>query len=169
MISKGSQLEIERILVPIDFSGHSRMALERAVLLANLVPNPVEIYAQNVFQIPSGYHYTGKTEEEFVEVMIANAKKDFEAFIKTVDTNGKEIKAIYSLNDNDDFVSDIKDEAKKLKANLIIIGAKGQTTASSLLIGSKAERMVMMDTESSMLVVRNKGEKSGFRDFLHDL
>lgn len=169
MISKGSQLELEKILVPIDFSDHSRMALNRAVALADLAPNKVEIYAQNVFQVPSGYHYTGKTEEEFIQIMKQNAQKEFDAFVKTAETDGKEIIPIFSLNDNDDFVSDIKDQAEKLNASLIIIGAKGQTTASSLLIGSKAERMVMMNTQSSMLVVRNRGDKSGFIDFIQDL
>ncbi|MCP4456660.1 MAG: universal stress protein [Cytophagales bacterium] len=169
MVSKGFDFEIKRILVPIDFSHHSRLALERAVSLAKLMRNPVEIFAQNVYQLPSGYHYTGKTQDEFIEIMKKNAIEGFENFIKSVDTDGMEIKTIYSLNDNDDFVSDIKAEAQNLNADLIIIGAKGQTTASGLFIGSRAERMVMMNTHSSMLVVRIKGKKSGFKDFLKEL
>lgn len=160
---------VERVLVPIDFSEHSRMAIERAVSFVDLVPNRVEIFAQNVFHVPTGYHYTGKSYKEFVEIMKANAMKNFESFIKTVNINGKEIKSIFSLNDNDNFVSDIKDEAENLKVSLLIIGAKGQTATSSLLIGSRAERLVMMDTNSSILVVRSKGQRSGFKEFLQEL
>ena len=95
--------------------------------------------------------------------------KEYQSFFRTVENDGKEIEAIYSLNDNDEFVSDIRDEAKARNVDMIIIGAKGQTTASALLIGSKAERIVQMKTDSSMLVVRKKGVKAGFKEFLDEL
>ena len=95
--------------------------------------------------------------------------KAFASFMRTVDTGGKEIKPIYSLDDNENFVSDIRDEADKLGASLIIVGAKGQTATSALLLGSKAERLVNMDTSSSMLLVREKGEKAGFKEFIQEL
>lgn len=169
MVPEGSSFDLERILVPIDFSEYSRIALLNAINLAKFVPHEVEIYAQNIYQVPTGYHYAGKTFEEFAVIMRENAMKDFQSFIRTVDTDGKEIKPIYSHDDNEDFVSDVRDEAENIGASLIIVGAKGQTSASALLIGSKAERLVNMDTKSSMLVVRNKGEKSGFKEFLQEL
>lgn len=169
MIAEGSQFGMTSILVPVDFSDNSRLALEKAVDFARLVPNNVEIYAQNIYTVPSGYHYTGKTYDEFAGVMKENAEKDFEKFFKTVDNDGKKITPIYSHNDNDVFVSDIRDQAQNLGAELIIIGAKGQTTTSALFIGSKAERIVQMETNSSMLVVRKKGDKSGFMDFIDEL
>lgn len=169
MIAEGSKFDLNKILVPIDFSEHSKMAVLKAVDFARLVPNLVQIYAQNVYTVPTGYHYTGKSREEFAEVMKENAQKDYDAFIRTVDTDGKEINPIFSHNDNDDFVSDIRDEARNMNAELIIIGAKGQTPASALFIGSRAERIVMMQTDSSMLMVRKKGDKAGFMDFIDEL
>jgi len=169
MIAEGRQLDLERILVPIDFSKFSKNAILKAVDLAKLVPNEVEIYAQNIYAVPSGYHYAGKTFKEFAQIMKDNAMKDFESFMKTVDTGGKEIKPIYSHDDNENFVSDVRDQARELGASLIILGAKGQTSTSALLIGSKAERLVMMETECSMLLVREKGEKAGFKEFMREL
>lgn len=169
MIAEGHKFQLKKILVPIDFSDYSRVALTKAIEFANLVPTKVDIYAQNVYTVPTGYHYTGKTYEEFAQVMKENAMKSYEAFIRTVETGTKEIKPIYSLNDNDDFVSDIKEVAKRIKADLIILGARGQTTASLLFIGSKAERIVMMHTSTSMLLVRQKGDKAGLRELLKDL
>jgi hypothetical protein len=95
--------------------------------------------------------------------------KSYEAFMKNIETGGRKIKPIYSLNDNEDFVSDIKDQAARHKTELIIIGARGQTAASMLFIGSKAERIVMMHTGASMLVVRKKGDKAGIKDLLQEL
>ena len=54
-------------------------------------------------------------------------------------------------------------------ASLIIVGAKGQTATSALLLGSKAERLVNMDVNSSVLLVREKGEKAGFKEFILEL
>ncbi len=168
-IAEGHDFQLEKILVPVDFSDHSKMALEKAVDFARLVSNEVTIYAQNIYTVPSGYHYTGKTYEEFAAVMKENAEKDYKTFFKTVENDGKEIVPIYSHNDNDEFVSDIRDKAKELNVDLIIIGAKGQTSTSALFIGSKAERIVQMETDSSMLMVRKKGAKSGFMDFIDEL
>ena len=169
MIAEGRNFELKKILVPVDFSEHSQLAIEKAVDFSTLVENKVDIYAQNVYTVPSGYRYTGKTFEEFSQIMKENAMKNYEAFIRTIDTKGKEIKSVYSHNDNDDFVSDIRDHAKKHKIDLIIIGARGQTAASMLFIGSQAERIVMMNTNASMLVIRRKGDKAGFRELLQEL
>lgn len=169
MIAEGRKFDLNKILVPVDFSDNSKLALEKAVHYARLVPNLVKIYAQNIYTVPTGYRYTGKTYDEFAEIMKENAMKDYEVFFRTVDNDGKKIRPIYSLNDNDEFVSDIRDEAKKRKIDLVIIGAKGQTPTSALFIGSKAERIVQMNIDCSMLVVRRKGEKAGFMDFIDEL
>ena len=171
MIAEGKPFDFTRILVPVDFSEHSALAIMKALDFANLssTPEKVEIFAQNVYTVPSGYHTTGKTHKEFAEIMKENAMKSYEAFIKGIDLAGKKIKPIYSLNDNDEFVSDIREQAKRHKTDLIIIGARGQTATSMLFLGSKAERIVMMHTGASMLVVRRRGDKAGFRDLLQEL
>ena len=169
MIAEGHRFDLKKILVPVDFSDYSRVAVEKAVDFARLVPNEVEIFAQNIYSVPQGYHYTGKSKEEFAEIMKDNSQKEYNAFMTTVNNDGKEIKPIFSHDDNEIFVSDIRDEAARLDVDLIIIGAKGQTSTSALFIGSKAERIVMMDTDSSMLMLRKKGDKSGFIDFIDSL
>jgi len=169
MIAEGLPFDLRKILVPIDFSEHSKLAIEKAIQFARIMPKEVEIYAQNVYNVPAGYHYTGKSHKEFAQVMRENAEKDFRHFIQNIDTQGLDVKPIYSLDDNDDFVSDIKEHAEEMEVDLVIIGAKGQTSASALFIGSRAERIVMMPVHTSMLVTRKRGEKSGFMDFLQEL
>ena len=46
------------------------------------------------------------------DLIFAGRMKEYETFFRSVDNDGKEIEAIYSLDDNDEFVSDIRDEAK---------------------------------------------------------
>lgn len=69
IIPEGTTPKMDKILVPSDFSEHSKLALEEAINIAQLNDNSTEITVQNVFTVPTGYHYTGKTFEEFTEVM----------------------------------------------------------------------------------------------------
>ena len=72
----------KRILVPIDFSDHSKQALERAILMGSRIKDPVEIICQNVYTVPTGYHYSGKTREEFGELMKKHAMDKYKKFIR---------------------------------------------------------------------------------------
>lgn len=169
IIPEGTKPEINKILVPIDFSEHSVLALEEAVMIAELYGYRPEIICQNVFTVPTGYHYTGKSYDEFAGIMEENAKKDYANFITRIDTKEANIKEVYSLDDNEDPVEDIYQKAKEIKADVIIIGAKGRSSATAFFIGSMAERLIQVDGEFPLLVVRPKGKNAGFLDFIREL
>jgi nucleotide-binding universal stress UspA family protein len=145
------------------------MALEKAVTFAGKIDPTPEVIAQNVFQIPTGYHYTGKTFEEFGEIMKKNAKKDYENFISELKLKKVKLKDIYTLDKDDDVITAIYKKAKDLKADIIIIGAKGRTATTAIFIGSKAEKMVQLDSDIPLLIIRPKGKRAGFREYLQEL
>jgi len=169
VIPEGKTLDWKKILVPIDFSNYSKMALEKAVTFAGKIEPSPEVIAQNVFQIPTGYHYTGKTFEEFGEIMKKNAKKDYENFISDLKLKKVKLKDIYTLDKDDDVISAIYKKAKDVKADIIIIGAKGRTATTAIFIGSKAEKMVQLDSDIPLLIIRPKGKRAGFREYLQEL
>ncbi len=71
----------EKLLVPIDFSSYSKLALEQTIDFALKTPSVKIIVCQNVYSVPVGYHYTGKSFEEFGELMLKHAKENFKKFI----------------------------------------------------------------------------------------
>lgn len=160
---------MERLFVPIDFSDYSVNAMEQAVAIASTNPKAVKIIAQNVFNVPQGYHYTGKTYKEFATIMMGNAKRDYEKFIKQIDTQNTEIEPIYSLDRHDDVIRMIFYTAKKYEADMIIIGAKGRSATTALFIGTNAEKLVQIDSEIPLLVVRPKGRTAGFLEYLKEI
>jgi nucleotide-binding universal stress UspA family protein len=172
-VPEGFQAEkLQRILVPSDFSKNSRHALEQAIDIAQkneTTDHKIEIVCQNVYTVPVGYHYTGKSFEEFAQIMEKNAAKDYKKFIKKIDFNGIQVKPEYSLDDNDDPVEDIHMKAAETKADLIVIGAKGQTATVAIFIGSMAERLIKHDFNQPLLMVRPKGKNAGFLDYLMEL
>ena len=169
IVPKGNNMELKKILVPSDFSHYSHSALEKAVELNAGTEDPWEIVVQNVYQVPSGYHYTGKTYEEFAEIMKEHAKRDFKEFSHDIDFGGTEPKTIYTLDREEDVIGYIYAEAKRQESDLIIIGAKGRTSATALFIGSKAERLIQVDTDIPLLVIRPKGKRAGLMEYLHEL
>jgi nucleotide-binding universal stress UspA family protein len=169
IIPKGQKLKFGKVLVPIDFSSYSKMALEKAVDISNKSSQDVQIIVQNVFNVPSGYHYAGKTYEEFAAIMKKHAQSDYENFIQDLDLSKINIRTTYTLDKEDDVIDEIHKKSKKIKADLIIIGAKGRTSATALFIGSKAEKLLHLDTKIPVLVVRPKGKRAGIIEYLQDL
>jgi len=165
-IAGGAQ--IKTLLVPIDFSEYSAMGLERALAIArrNKSKNEIEIVCQYVFRLPSGYHFTGKSEKEFSEIMCNNAKESYSEFISKIDTEGVKVRIVYSRDINDDFTSDIRDLAHKIDADGIVIGSKGRTATAALFLGSFAEKLITNTTKFSLLVVRKKKDYDSILDLL---
>lgn len=169
IMPKGSRLKLDNVLVPTDFSAYSRSAMEKATTLVRKSKTGGKIVVQNVFQVPVGYHYTGKSFKEFSEIMKEHAKHDFERFTQNVNLKGIQVDQIYTLDKDDDIITDIYKAAKKIKASLIVIGAKGRTATTALFIGSKAEKLIHVDSEIPMLVVRPKGKKAGIMEYIKEL
>jgi len=158
--------EIEKILIPIDFSDDATSAVEEAVAIARAKPG-IKIICQNVYTVPQGYHYSGKTYEQFASLMKKNAKKSYKAFIHDIDTEGVDIEPIYSQDINDDKVTDIRDLADEVKPDLMILGTKCRSKTTALFIGNIAEKVIQnMGKDFPMLIVRPKNEKAGLIDFI---
>ncbi len=168
IVPENSKAQVNNILVPIDFSDYSKEALEEAIIIAKKHGN-TNIICQNVYHVPSGYHFTGKSFKEFAAVMLKNAESNFAKFIKKIDTQGISITPLYTQDDDEDPVQDIVDKAMELEVDGIIIGAKGRTAATALFIGSMAERLIQVNDNLPLLVTRPKGKNAGILDYILEI
>ncbi len=169
VVPKNTNLNLQNIWVPSDFSGYSKMALEKSVEIARRVDGTPTINIQNVFQVPSGYHYTGKSFQEFGEIMKNHAQKDYQTFTSHVDLDGIALNVIYSLEQDEDVIFTIVKEARSQKADMVIIGAKGRNATTAIFIGSSAEKLIQLDSELPIMVVRPKGKTAGLVEYLKEL
>lgn len=170
IVPEGSQPEMKRLLVPSDFSEYATLALEEAIDIARRNEGDnVEVVVQNVYTIPTGWHYSGKTKEEFAEVVKENAKRDYLAWIASIDTEGVNLRDVYSLDQNDNPATDIYDMAHEIQADAIIFGAKGRTATTAFFIGSIAEWVIQLDSEFPLLVIRPKGKNAGIMDIINNI
>jgi len=151
------------LVVPIDFSDASKMAVEQAFTISSKNRKDNQVCLVNFYSVPSGYHKTGKTFEEFAEIMKLNAQKEWEIFSKNLlppDAN-------YSIDfqpSKHSVAADLNDFVEANNAGLIVIGSKGRTYISSLIIGSTAEKFIELQDKRPFLVVKNKKENMGFHE-----
>lgn len=169
IIPEKAEPKMDKLLVPSDFSDYSKDALEEAVLIVEKYGGKAEIICQNVFTIPSGYHFTGKSFEEFTSIMLMHAEINFKKFIRNIDTKNIKITPIYTQDDDDDPVEEIIAKAKEINADGIIIGVKGRTAATALFIGSMAERLIQLNETFPLLVTRPKGKNAGILDYILEI
>lgn len=169
IVPENSLPKIKKILVPSDFSDYSKDALEEAIEITEKNDGKSEIICQNVFSVPSGYHFTGKSYEEFSDIMLMHAHVNYKKFIRKIDTKGHKIIPLYTRDEDDDPVVDIINKAQEIEANIIIIGAKGRTAATALFIGSLAERLIQINNKVPLLVTRPKGKNAGIIEYILDI
>ncbi len=162
-----------KLMVACDFSSDSRAALEEAISIAskcNSEGQQTQIIALHVYTVPSGYHYAGKTYEEFGQIMEENARKEFKKFMRKVDTKDVKISPVFAFDRNYDTVSVIYDNAMKLKADCIVIGGKGKTASTALFpIGTNTEKLISRDANIPLLIVRPKHKNAGLMELLQKI
>ncbi|WP_162416113.1 universal stress protein [Cyclobacterium roseum] len=169
IVPENAKPKIKKMLVPSDFSDYSKDALEVAIEITEKNEGKSEIFCQNVYAVPSGYHFTGKSYEEFSQIMLENAEINYKKFIRKIDTKSIKVKPLYTKDEDDDPVVDIIQKAQEIKADIIIIGAKGRTAATALFIGSMAERLIQMNDKVPLLVTRPKGKNAGIIEYILEI
>ena len=167
LIPQGVKLKFDKIFIPVDFSDYSSLSLKRTMLLTKDLKS--KIYLQNVYQVPSSYRYSGKSYEEFAEIMKGHASRDLEVLIKKADKKSQELVPVCTLDKKGKAIHLILGEASKKKVDLIVMGAKGRTTTSALFIGSKSERMIRINGDIPLMIIRKKGAAAGILETLKDL
>ncbi len=146
----------------MDFSDHSVMTMQFAERIAE--EQNCEIVGLHIYSIPTGYYKTGKSHEEFAEIMETHAKNDYKKFIEKHDF--KAFECIYKLKDNGNEGRFIIQQAKEIGADLILMGSRGRTPSAAVLLGSIAEKLVNINNLVPMLIFKKKEENMSFLDAL---
>lgn len=150
---------VNKLLVPIDFSHYSAMALEFALEISKVDHSTIETIHFN--GLPLGYHKTGMSNNEFAAIMKNAAKNEFGTFLKKHSLSPG-ISCEYVLSEHGKYPEHTYDYTEKNDLDLIIIGSRERTDISSIVMGSVAEKFVYLDGQIPVLIVKERGENLVF-------
>lgn len=158
IVPENLDIKLNKIVIPLDFSKHSRLAMEAAISIGET--SGAEIKALNAYYVPSGYHKTGKSREEFAEIMQQHAETDFKKFMNK--NNFSDSIQCHFVLDEGSPADKIYKYAKEEQADLIIMGSKGRTGMASILLGSVTEKVINYQSSIPLAVIKDKDENMGF-------
>lgn len=160
VVPAGVEPEFMRIMVPIDFSEHSRDALNYACMIASGTPGAV-VTVQHAYEVPIGWHKMGRSFTENAEIVRHLSEQQWEQFQKEIDTRGVPIQTQFVLCEDVPVPGTILATADAIDASLIVMGSHGRTRMASMLLGHVAD-IVCSRTSRPVLCVKKKGEVVDF-------
>jgi nucleotide-binding universal stress UspA family protein len=151
VVKKPAQHPYRRVLAAVDFSDHSRRAMELGLRLA---PQG-EFHALHVYAAAEGtLKSAGVTEsgiERYRTQVATDARSQLDAFVRTINRRGTPIrKEVWNGRPG----REITRAASVHRADLVVIGTTGRTGIPYILLGSVAEH-VMREAPCDVLVVRS--------------
>lgn len=146
----------ERILVPLDGSATSNQGLAEAVRLARLTGATIELlHVVDLFAV-AATPYTGSAlTAELVDQLKQGGQVILDAARAQVETAGGTAQVQLVDNLSGRICDVVIEEARRWKADLIVIGTHGRRGVSRLVLGSDAEQIVRA-SPVPVLLVRNR-------------
>jgi nucleotide-binding universal stress UspA family protein len=134
-------IEIRRILCPVDFSDHSRRALDNAIAIARWYEARVTVL--HVFS-PAPVAAIGRGPIAFEPIVLTPIDReqllaDTKAFADQEGASGVVIDAVVREGTT---AAEILDQATSTKADLLVIGTHGRSGFERLVLGSVAEKVL---------------------------
>jgi len=149
------------ILVPTDFSDLSRVALDFAIKVANKLDGTITLLHVVTIIQPTRASMRLRLEALEEEIMSC-AKEDMDALIAEVADRVTTTRTIQkSIVQGASFDAMVKNEAKRLRSGLVVMGTRGANGLRKVVMGSNTVSVV----ESSNIPVLVVPELAEFRSF----
>jgi len=134
-------IDIHRILCPIDFSDHSRRALDHAVTIARSHKSTVTVlYVFAPLPVAAvGLGPMGLEPTVLSPIDRERLLEDTEAFAATEVAQGVSVEAVVR---GGSVAAEIVDQAVDMKADLLVMGTHGRSGFERLMLGSVAEKVL---------------------------
>jgi nucleotide-binding universal stress UspA family protein len=132
-------IEVRRILVPIDFSEHARLVIDWAVHLAEEHGSAISLV--HAYHLPVEFQQLegAYLPQDFWTNVKDEAQQSLATYQEEIAARGIEVETVVREGYP---ATVIEEEAKRLEADLIVIGTRGLSGIKHMLLGSIAERVV---------------------------
>jgi nucleotide-binding universal stress UspA family protein len=131
----------ETILVPVDFSDHSKEALDTAIQIAHLFKSTIHLLHCYHIQAAGIAPYGIVMPSGYYDDIRDAAEKHLDDWHKMVSNEGIKSKSILSADSPSLAISLA---AEEIEADLIVMGTRGLSGLKHAVLGSVAERVVRL-------------------------
>ena len=154
VVPKAAQLEFSNIVVATDGSKYSLAAASEAIGLAKRNSSALTIISvvPSELMTPVDIDFTVNQRELIAEKEMLEAEKNARAVKEAAQKEGVAVKAFVMSGKPADAVIET---AREKRADLIVLGSHGRTGIERLLMGSVAERVIVL-ASCPVLVVKGK-------------
>lgn len=156
------KIEINRIMIPTDFSETADLALEHACFMAQLFRADLHLV-----HVMTSFTYSSPIPEMFIDNTLVKELQD--KIQDTLDAKAEEIRKKYSVNVTTTLtigavVSALVEIIKDNNIDIVVLGSHGASGIKELLIGSNAYRLVIA-SPVPVLTIQSHAKKLGFTKF----
>jgi nucleotide-binding universal stress UspA family protein len=131
-------MQIKKVLVPVDFSPPSTLAVNNGIALARKFRAKLSLL--HVVEAPSALLYTFPTESHRIETQRANhAEKMLPLLVSTEDQDDLDVSFIVRAGDIEDVIRIVVAEER---ADVVVMGTHGRSLFGRLLIGSVTQALL---------------------------
>ena len=137
-------LDLKRILLPVDYSEHSRQTLLFAAGLAKQLGAAIDVLhvAEYPLRMPGDINVVqGGKKRPLGELLLENAEREMEEFLRSPEPQGVPIS--HKLNHGEP-AGRILSAIEAGHYDLVVIGTHGRTGFQHWLLGSVAERVLRL-------------------------
>ena len=163
-VPENPKYELNKVLVSIDYSEHAKMAFEIGIDIQK--KTGAKLLSNNVYRVPVGFAKSGKTYDEFAEIMLENTKEECARFFNKMDLDDVDYDHTYALDDDPHPADKIYRTGVEMDVDMIILGSKGRSRTAAFLIGSVAEKLLMEDNDIPMFLIKEGNENMSFLEAL---
>jgi nucleotide-binding universal stress UspA family protein len=152
-------ITIERILCPVDFSGHSRLALDYATALARWYEaEVVAMHAYSVAMVPATIGAFPAATSVGLPLTREEVIRDLVRFVRPVEAAEIRTRTVVASGNP---ARCILEQAQELPASLIVMGTHGASGFERLMLGSVTEKVLRKASCPVLVVTRHADAPSG--------
>ncbi len=168
LVSETTPHDIKHMLVRLDFSKFSEMAVKMALRLQELTKAKLSFFY--VSKLPLHYfpQHTRKNEKEILNHLDRINRKEYRKFMKRMKLNPDDYEFTSALDKNYDEAHVIYNHSLGMGADLIVTGSGMKSGLSDIIPDSTSEKLAGSDKNIPVLVVKDRKKSLGFLNKLFD-
>ena len=154
VVPRAAQIAFKNVLLATDGSKYSTAAASEAIGIAKLNKSKLTVIAVVPADLasPADIEFGVGVMEKVSDQMMREAEKNTKAVKETAQKEGVDVQALVMTGRP---ANAIIETAKDKDADLIVVGSHGRTGLDRLLMGSVAERVIVL-SDSAVLVVKER-------------